>query len=264
MKNNLFKKLLFLTLCLLIQSCPKVEPNPLNGAINSAEIFAFFGEQSVGKTTIMDSLIGKKVSKTNNMYLHDKIFFLKTSPIRSFADPWDVKVASFLGLKRKYYLFFVIQLNNGQLKKEDLAEINTILDGINSTNKEFNIIINKLITKEAKFFKNNKLELAKLFKKINAGKYKTKNIYFLKKDHDLKDGNKDFLTLNQSFKDFIYNKSLATVINKEEIPDIKYSVYKQYEKDISDEFDLINDSIEPFLNLDAEAQIIVNELENQL
>ena len=265
MKSNLFENICFLTLCLFIQSCLEVGTiTPGNKTENSAKIFTFLGDPWSGKTTIIDSLVGKKVSKTNTLYPHNNLLFLETSPIRSLGRPWDVGLAPFLGFKTKYYLFFIIKLTNTKLHQEDLAEINAIMDSLNSTNKEFNIIINRLTGAEAKFFKNNPSEMAKLFKKINAGKYKTKNIYFLRKDNELEDENKDFLTLNQSFKDFIYNKSLPTVINKEEIPDIKYSVYQTFKKDISDEFDLINNSTTIFDELDVETQKIVNELLEQI
>ena len=260
MKNNLFKNICFLTLFLFIQSCQEMGKNTPK---NSVKIFAFLGAPESGKTTIIDSLVGKKVSKTNVLYKHNKLLFLETSSMNHYDFSW-AKLIPFLGIKTTYHLFFIIKLNNGTPITEDLVLINTIMDSLNSSNKEFSIIINKLTGAEAKFFKNNPSEMAKLFKKINAGKYKTKNIYFLRKDNDVEDGNKDFLTLNQSFKDFIFNKSLPTVINKEEIPNIKYSVYQQYEKDISNEFDLINNSTTIFNELDAETQIIVNELLKQI
>jgi len=216
---------------------------PLCAMDDSPEILMFVGNPGVGKSSTINALKQEMVAKADvnlgsgltqffTKYKHQhqgRNYLLFDTPglddmkIRGQA---AAEIEKALKQEGSYKLFFVITLEAGRVKPSDVATIEMVMDAIKRDDKAYNVIVNKISKLE-----KNALSLSSnidvLFQQINAGKYKTKNIFYIDLDRDLADGDKSFFKPSIDFENFIYRDSQGILIKKVEVEKIKIDKFEE-------------------------------------
>jgi GTPase Era involved in 16S rRNA processing len=208
-------------------------------AKKAKEYLLFVGNSGTGKSTLINSLIGKKVAEArisssritnvSTFYEHNGKYFIDTPGLQNTNTKFQEQAASEIekALKKdgKYRIFFVITLQSGRVEAADIATINIIMDAIKDNNNRFNIIINKVSKKEKNKILGNPEEMAKIYVAINSGKYKTNSIMYIDNSRDIDDDKTEFIKIEPILADFIYNKSIAIDISKQKVSKVETNEY---------------------------------------
>lgn len=209
-------------------------------AANRPEYFMFIGNPGVGKSAIINSLIGKVVAQSGispgagltkffSSYAHNGKQYFDTPGLADIElrEKAAVEIESALKKDGNYRLFFVITLEALRVKPEDITTINTVMAAIKTPDKKFNVIINKVNKKEKASLSTDAKALAAVYAAINSGEHKTNSIWYIDRDRDLEDGDKEFISMDANLNDFVFNKSLAINIAKENVVKIEIDEFEQ-------------------------------------
>jgi formylglycine-generating enzyme required for sulfatase activity len=176
------------------------------------EGFIFIGNPGVGKSKIIDSLIGNTVTKSKSTsffseYKHNGKYYIDTPGLATKDLQRQVGEEIKKTLEkddRDYKIFFVMNLKKGQVTNEDLAALETVIDAIEYAGCEFNIIINKMTENEQKVIFGDPVAKANFDTRIRSGKYKTESIHFIYENEEISKGKIDLITISKFFNEFIF------------------------------------------------------------
>lgn len=157
----------------------------------------------------------------------------------------------------KYRIFFVMTLQAGRVRPEDIATINTVMDAIQDGNGTFNILINKVNLREKKSIMGNPVFLAQLYSQINSGKHKTDSIYYIEDDYRIHNEDSEYIIINEELKSFIYRDSKSIVIAPQKVKALQIDEFEQITIKYTKQMKCLQEKIE---RGDAAMKKLVNKL----
>lgn len=206
------------------------------------EHYVFIGNPGVGKSAIINALVGKKVfqsglsvgtglTKYLQSYEHNGKVYIDTPGLADLEQKAAAakEIEKALKMGGRYRLFFVFNLNELRITEQDLVTLELVLDAIDHPEKKFNIIINKIEDDEREELKNPD-QLAALLYLLRKQKYNTDAIWFLDRDRELRFKRIEFLPLDQKTQHFIFNLSQSMNINNEIVQPIQWDKYEELKR----------------------------------
>jgi hypothetical protein len=109
--------------------------------------------------------------------------------------------------------------------------------GLNSEDKKFNIVFNKVSKKEKSLIFENPQNIEEIKKQLNLGRHKTASVTFIELDRDIEDGGKELITIDTDLAAFFYGESekisiISDVVSAIQIDKLE-EINRKHEEDIS-------------------------------
>ena len=228
-----------------------------SSAADNKEYWLFAGNPASGKSKIINSLLQKEVAKsgpsiggvlTKECALYPNpngnIVYIDTPVLDDINTRADAAKEIEKALKQngKYRIFFVIDSNGLKTRPADLDTMKIILDAINLTNIEYNIIVNQLTIPElSEVVKDN--NAIKLAKSLKAGKYHTYNIRFIPMDLNVLQGNKNFIDFEPEMIEFLSQSSASMQIPQNCIKTVDGESHEEKIRNLNTQTEIIKEKI---------------------
>lgn len=207
-------------------------------------ILLFVENPGAGKSTFINSLIGEKVARAGvnagvgltpffTTYEHDGIHYLDTPGLADMKLRVQaaIEIEKALRQNGNYRIFFVLTLEAGRVRPEDVVSINTIMAAVNLPEPKFNVIVNKLTKREKSELLDDAQKMAAVYAEINSGDYKTDSIWYALRDSRIDDGDTDLVTITPDLHTFLYESSLAITILEADIGKIEVDQFEKLKKE---------------------------------
>lgn len=142
-----------------------------------------------------------------------------------------------------YRIIFVVTLEAGRVRPDDITTINTVMSAIKIERKCFNVIINKVNRLEKSKILSDTLKQALIYQDINGGEHKTNKIYYIDYNRDMEDELISILPLPAELEEFMHNKSDSIYIPRETIETVESSTFDEQKRILEEQTAALNKKI---------------------
>ena len=274
--KNIFKNVLLVLGILSASTCDShKEATPITSSSPSfdQEYWLFVGNPGAGKSSIVNALAGKEVSKaevsqTGAGVTTAFISYNDVANKRIYLDTPGLEETDLnkknnaakqieMALKQngKYKIFFIINLDAGRVSPADVATFNTVMDAINLSHKPFSIILNKIEKDEKSLLENDKAR-ALIFTNLNSGNNKTQSIWFIEKNEKVRKKKIPSLILGDKLWAF-FNTRESIKISEEQIREVNTNSLEGRKKALEATLEQIKTEFE---NDKAKQKVIIDKM----
>jgi GTP-binding protein EngB required for normal cell division len=235
----------FAFLALIIFFCMQLIASDV--APKTTEYFVVFGASGVGKSTVINSLLKKNaaltgissdgLTKTSQAYsFASGCQFLDTPSLSNIMncskDAQEIEQA--LKMDGHYRIFFILTLEAGRLRAQDIDNILLIMELIKNEDKNFNVIINKVTRKEInQIFKVN-TAFSVLCQTIRNGHEGCDKIIWIEKDRLLEDGVREWILLSSKTRSALLFETGGFTLRKTMVIGVKAACERVFEQHLQD------------------------------
>ena len=209
------------------------------------EYWLFVGNPGAGKSTIINSLLkqivaeagssdeGGGVTKKCALYQNVNVVYIDTPGLDDVDTRADAAKEIETALKQdgKYRIFFAVKSNGLRINPADLTTMEIILDAINLTNIEYNILVTQFTERDNTKFESNPYASASYCSRLQPGKYLNKKIRFLDMNVDVLQGKSELLNMDDFLK-FTKLNSASIYLPKNSIGTVNGQSWDEKLKDI--------------------------------
>lgn len=159
----------------------------------SREYWLFIGNPGVGKSTFINSLMrdqvapaggsmGTGLTREHREYFDNtseiEVVYVDTPGLNDISTREESAREIKKGLEKEgyYKIFYILTLESGRIRSDDLATLEIILESIDLPKVEYSIIINKIIPSDFNLTFESDFDIGVIMNYVNSGKFKTQNI----------------------------------------------------------------------------------------
>ena len=211
----------------------------------------FAKKKQKGKSTILNGLIGKvhfkagfKIGKglTSKLQLYkhtDGIYYGDTPGLSDIEMRKQAAEEITKALKRTgiFKIFFIVTVEAGRVRSDDVTTINTVLKSINHP-IQYGVIVNKVsevFINTVAENKNNEKE--KIFSGFNSGKNRTNHFFYFECQEELEDQDNVLCQLPTELNKFIYSVVPPTIIEEKNVQAIQLDDFEKMKKEFDKQID---------------------------
>lgn len=206
----------------------------------------FLGNPGVGKSTLVNCMLGRKVFKSGLSFgaglthqlqeytAPDGVVYLDTPGLADVSIRQEAAREIAMALRRGgvYKLFFLATLTNGRVSPEDIATFNQVVQAIDVPNLEFSVIVNNVKPRQYKMITESNDNFCKISAAINTMNVTTTSITLVPELNVLDEKDNAITSLPADFVTFM-NGAPSVMIPRDRVRDIDINS-DQYAKQLEE------------------------------